>query len=63
MRIAEAGGSEALLNALLGWADSSRESATYVRKANRAKQALDAAKLLVRPRTSAGSAPHLKKRI
>ncbi|EIZ83172.1 integrase family protein [Methylobacterium sp. GXF4] len=36
---AEAGASESQLNALFGWADGSRESAVYVRSANRAKLA------------------------
>lgn len=38
-RAAELGASEAELNAWYGWADGSRESATYVRTANRAKLA------------------------
>ncbi len=45
-RIAERGGSEALLNALYGWKEGSRESATYVATANRARMAIEAAKLL-----------------
>jgi integrase len=47
-RIAERGGSEALLNALYGWKEGSRESATYVATANRARMAAEAAKLLAR---------------
>ena len=38
-RAAESGATEAELNAWFGWADGSRESATYVRGANRAKLA------------------------
>ncbi|MCJ2128001.1 tyrosine-type recombinase/integrase [Methylobacterium sp. E-045] len=41
-RAAEGGASEAQLNALFGWADGSRESATYTRTANRAKLAREA---------------------
>ena len=41
-RAAEAGATEAQLNALFGWADGSKESATYTRTANRAKLARDA---------------------
>jgi hypothetical protein len=35
-RAAEDGATEAQLNALFGWADGCRESATYTRSANRA---------------------------
>lgn len=41
-RAAEAGASEAQLNALFGWADGSRESALYTRTANRARLAREA---------------------
>lgn len=41
-RAAEDGATEAQLNALFGWADGSRESATYTRTANRAKMAREA---------------------
>lgn len=41
-RAAEDGATEAQLNALFGWADGSRESATYTRTANRAKLAREA---------------------
>lgn len=41
-RAAEAGASEAQLNALFGWADGSRESAVYTRTASRAKLAREA---------------------
>lgn len=41
-RAAEDGATEAQLNALFGWADGSRESATYTKTANRAKLARDA---------------------
>lgn len=37
VRCAENGATEAELNAMFGWSDGSRESATYVAKANRAK--------------------------
>lgn len=39
VRMAENGATEAELNAVFGWAEGSDESATYVRKANRAKLA------------------------
>lgn len=42
--VAELGKSEAQLNAFFGWAHGSRESATYVQKADRAKMARDVAK-------------------
>ena len=41
-RCAENGATEAELNAMFGWADGSKESATYVRKASRAKLARSA---------------------
>lgn len=41
-RAAEDGASEPQLNALFGWADGSRESATYTRTASRARMARDA---------------------
>lgn len=41
-RCAENGATEAELNAMFGWADGSKESSTYVRKANRAKLARSA---------------------
>lgn len=43
-RAAEMGATEAQLNALFGWADGSRESAVYVRTADRAKMAREARK-------------------
>lgn len=49
VRAAENGATEAQLNALFGWADGSRESATYTRKAGRAKLAKAAASLLLPP--------------
>jgi integrase len=39
VRMAENGATEAELNAVFGWAEGSDESATYIRKANRAKLA------------------------
>jgi integrase len=45
-RAAERGASEAQLNALFGWGDGSNEGRTYVRKANRARMATQAAELL-----------------
>jgi len=39
VRMAQNGATEAELNAVFGWAEGSSESATYVRKANRAKLA------------------------
>ncbi len=41
-RAVEEGATESQLNALFGWADGSRESATYTRTANRAKLAREA---------------------
>lgn len=49
VRAAEAGATEAQLNALFGWREGSRESSTYTRKARRKVLANDAAKLLVLP--------------
>ncbi len=46
-RAAENGATEAQLNALFGWKEGSRESATYVRKARRNILAMDAAQLLL----------------
>lgn len=46
-RVAENGATEAQLNALFGWKEGSRESATYVRKARRNVLAMDAAQLLL----------------
>jgi integrase len=37
VRCAENGATEAMLNAMFGWADGSKESATYVRSASRSK--------------------------
>lgn len=50
-RAAEDGVSEAQLNALYGWADGSRESATYTKTANRAKLAREARRTTSKPRT------------
>ncbi len=47
VRVVEGGASEAQLNALFGWRDGSRESATYTRKARRSKIAKESAKLLL----------------
>lgn len=41
-RCAENGATEAELNAMFGWADGSKESATYIRNANRSKLARSA---------------------
>lgn len=50
VRCAENGATELELNAMFGWADGSRESAKYVRKANRRKLAMAAAdKMLPTP--------------
>jgi integrase len=52
VRAAEAGATEAQLNALFGWREGSRESSTYTRKARRTVLAKDAAKLLILPNLS-----------
>lgn len=52
IRCAENGATEAELNAIFGWADGSRESATYIRNANRAKIARAAADRLISPNLS-----------
>lgn len=49
VRCAEAGASETQLNAIFGWKEGSRESATYTRRASRAKVAQESAKLLELP--------------
>jgi integrase len=54
VRAAENGATESQLNALFGWAEGSRESATYTRKAGRAKLAAVAARLLIRPHLQKG---------
>lgn len=40
--LAESGATEAQMNAAMGWADGSKESATYIRKANRERMAAEA---------------------
>lgn len=53
--IAELGKSEANMNSFFGWAHGSRESATYIQKADRAKMAKDVSATLARtPRKGAG---------
>jgi len=49
VRAAEAGATEAQLNALFGWREGSRESATYTRKARRSVLARESARLLMIP--------------
>lgn len=51
---AERGATEAQLNAIFGWTEGSGESATYTRKANRAKLARDAAPVLFLPHRPEG---------
>ncbi len=46
---AENGATTAQLNSLLGWSHRSKESATYIDKADRSKMARDASKLIVHP--------------
>lgn len=46
-RAAENGASEAQLNAIFGWEEGSRESATYVKRASRARRAASAMNLLL----------------
>lgn len=48
VRAAENGATESQLNAIFGWRDGSRESATYVRKASRARMAQASIKFLLR---------------
>jgi integrase len=52
VRAAEAGASESQLNAIFGWREGSRESATYTRKARRAKLSKESAKLLLLNKSS-----------
>jgi integrase len=47
VRAAESGATEAQMNAWFGWAEGSRESATYIKRARRAKMADATAKLLM----------------
>ncbi len=47
IRCAENGATEAQLNAMFGWSDRSRESATYIRKANRGRLAREASAKLI----------------
>jgi integrase len=56
VRAAEAGATEAQLNALFGWREGSRESATYTRKARRSVLAKESAKLLMIPPAPLGGA-------
>ncbi len=48
VRAAENGASESQLNSIFGWSEGSRESATYTRKASRAKMAKESVKLLMK---------------
>lgn len=53
VRCAENGATELMLNAMFGWADGSKESATYVRGANRSKLSRANSELLIpKPLTS-----------
>lgn len=47
IRCAENGASEAEMNAMFGWSDRSRESATYIRKANRQKLGVAASERMI----------------
>jgi integrase len=47
VRLAEGGASEPHMNAMFGWRDGSKESATYIRRARRANMAKKSAKLLL----------------
>ena len=58
--IAELGGTESQLNSFFGWAEGSRESATYTKKARRKTMARAASKLISFP-TQAGRTSNLKK--
>ncbi|GEP11262.1 hypothetical protein MGN01_31070 [Methylobacterium gnaphalii] len=61
-RAAEEGATEAQLNALFGWADGSRESATYTKTANRAKLAREARKSAIAEAEKRTSDPALSAR-
>ncbi|WP_128562155.1 tyrosine-type recombinase/integrase [Methylobacterium crusticola] len=56
-RAAEAGATEAQLNALFGWAAGSRESATYTRTADNARLARNAPVLPTPSKNTEGSSP------
>ena len=60
VRAAENGATEAHLNAMFGWREGSRESATYVRGANRAKLAKASIGMLMPVRAENKSAQTLK---
>lgn len=47
VRAAEGGATEAQLNAIFGWAEGSKESATYTKKADRARRAAAAMSTLL----------------
>lgn len=47
VRAAEGGATEAQMNAIFGWAEGSKESSTYIRKADRARRAAAAAQTLL----------------
>lgn len=58
VRCAENGATELELNAMFGWADGSRESAKYVRKANRRRLSVGAADKMI-PTPSPQTSPNL----
>jgi integrase len=60
IRCAENGATEAMLNAMFGWADGSKESATYVRGASRSKLSRANSGLLI-PSPQSQPSPNLKK--
>jgi integrase len=60
VRMAENGATEAELNAVFGWAEGSDESATYIRKANRAKLARGGILKMISPEGSPNLSPNLK---
>lgn len=47
VRAAEGGATEAQMNAIFGWAEGSKESSTYIKKADRARRAAAAAQTLL----------------
>lgn len=47
VRAAEGGATEARMNAIFGWAEGSKESSTYIKKADRARRAAAAAQALL----------------
>jgi hypothetical protein len=61
--IAEEGATEAEMNSLFGWSHGSRESATYIEKANRTRMARSASKLLLSRTENLGEGHDISKQL